>query len=147
MKTPLLRFLHVFMAVVVLLSSMGFGLVEHSCQLRGKRIYSVYNAQPGCPFCKAKANAGTEMPTVTRTDCCKDKARYSKVDTASSLSQLLAKFIKHLTEAVGAGAAAVFVALFNGLFGPAAHVPVAEYVSPPPLSGRTLLAFVQTLLI
>lgn len=146
MKTALLRFLHLFMAVVVLLSSMGFGLVEHSCQLRGKRVYSVYDAQPGCRLCKAKATAA-KTPAIKRTDCCKDEARYSKVDTASSLSQLLAKFIKTLAAGANTGVAAVFVAIFAGLFSLSASESAGHYESPPPLSGRALLAFVQTYLI
>lgn len=146
MNAALLRFLHLFMAVVVLLSSMGFGLVEHSCQLRGKRVYSVYNAQPGCQLCKTRPATESRTPAVKHTDCCKDDARYSNVETASSLSQLLAKFVKTIAEPLGA-AVALLVAFVDGLHGRATSVAVAHYASPPPLAGRALLAFVQTYLL
>lgn len=147
MKTALLRFLHLFMAVIVLLSSMGFGLVEHSCQVQGKRVYSIYRAKPGCQLCKAQTSAATKTPTIRRTDCCKDEARYSRVEATSSLSQLLAKFIKSLSETVGAGVAAVSAVLYGNLLGFLTHIPAVYYESPPPLAGRALLAFVQTYLI
>lgn len=147
MPKLLLRFLHLFMAVVVLLSSMGFGLVEHSCQLRGKRTYSIHDERPGCKLCQVRTQATTKTPTVNRTDCCKEETRYNKVDTTSSLSHQLTKFVKVIGDRFGAGVAAVFVALLNWSFGQQTHVPVADYASPPPLSGRHLLAFVQSFLI
>jgi hypothetical protein len=148
MKLALIRFLHLFMAVVVLLSSMGFGLVEHSCQLRGKRVYSVLDdTQQGCKLCQVRTQAPEQTPTVDRTDCCKDETRYSKVDTTSSLSHLLTKFIKVVSDRFGAGTAAVLVALFNWTFVQQAYIPLASYASPPPLAGRHLLTFVQSFLI
>jgi len=147
MKLALIRFLHLFMAVVVLLSSMGFGLVEHSCQLRGKRVYSVHDSKPGCKLCQVRTQPTDHSPSINRTDCCKDEARYSKVETGSSLSQQLVKFIKAIGEHCGAGMTAVFTTLFNRAFVRQANVPVADYASPPPLAGRHLLAFVQSFLI
>ncbi|NID09458.1 HYC_CC_PP family protein [Fibrivirga algicola] len=147
MKLALIRFLHLFMAVVVLLSSMGFGLVEHTCQLRGKRVYSVHESRPGCKLCQARTQPTDHYPSISRTDCCKDEARYNKVETGSSLSQQLIKFIKTIGEQYGAGVATLFTTLFNWAFVQQANVPVAAYASPPPLSGRHLLAFVQSFLI
>lgn len=148
MKLALLRFLHLFMAVVVLLSSMGFGLVEHACQLRGKRVYSVYTqTESGCGLCAVRASHNVPTTSIQATDCCQDNIRYDKVDTGSSLSQLLAKFIKAVAEPMGAGMAALFMALFDGFFTRLTSVAVVEYESPPPLGGRALLTFVQTFLI
>lgn len=148
MKLAFIRFLHLFMAVVVLLSSMGFGLVEHSCQLRGKRVYSVHDdTQPGCTLCQVRTQAPEQTPTVNRTDCCKDETRYSKVDTTSSLSHLTAKSIKAVSHRFGAGTTAVLVALFNSTFVQQTHVLLADYASPSPPAGRHLLAFVQSFLL
>ncbi|CCH01829.1 hypothetical protein FAES_3822 [Fibrella aestuarina BUZ 2] len=148
MKLALLRFLHLFMAVVVLLSSMGFGLVEHACQVRGKRVYSVYTkAEPGCGLCSVRATHNVPTTSVQATDCCQDSTRYNNVDTSSSLSQLLAKFIKAVTEPMGAGMTALFMALFDGFFAQLAARAVVGYESPPPLWGRALLTFVQAFLI
>ena len=148
MKPALIRFLHLFMAVVVLLSSMGFGLVEHSCQLRGKRIYSINNdTQPGCRVCQVSTQQSDQIAAINRTDCCKDETRYSKVDTTSSLSPLLTKFIKVVSYHFGTGTVAVLAALSNWSFIHQTHVPVAHYASPPPLAGRHLLVFLQSFLI
>lgn len=148
MKLALLRFLHLFMAVVVLLSSMGFGLVEHACQLRGKRVYSVYSeTKSGCGLCATRADRQPSAPSVQATDCCQDSARFSKVDTSSSLSQLLAKFIKTVANVMGGGVAALFTALFEGFLSRLSVSAVVAYEPPPPLSGRALLTFVQTFLI
>jgi hypothetical protein len=146
MKVALIRFLHLFMAVVVLLSSMGFGLVEHSCQLRGKRVYSIHDTKPGCKLCQVRAESTEQGASINRTDCCKDETRYSKVDTTSSLNHLLAKFIKAIGERFRAGEVAVFMALGNWSF-VQQHLPITDYASPPPLAGRPLLAFVQSFLI
>ena len=148
MKLALIRFLHLFMAVVVLLSSMGFGLVEHSCQLRGKRVYSIHDdTQSGCNVCQVRTREPDQTPMVNRTDCCKDETRYGKVDTTSSMSHLLTKFIKVIGDRFGAGTAAILVALFHWSFVQQTHQPVTSYASPPPLAGRHLLAFVQSFLI
>ncbi len=148
MKLALIRFLHLFMAVVVLLSSTGFGLVEHSCQLRGKRVYSVHDdKKPGCNLCRVRTEAPEQTPTVNRTDCCKDETRYTKVDTTSSLSHQLTKFVKVVSDRFGAGTVAVLVALFNWTFVQQTHIPLADYASPPPPAGRHLLVFVQAFLI
>ena len=151
MKLALIRFLHLFMAVVVLLSSMGFGLVEHSCQLRGKRVYSIHedtHTQPGCQHCQVRTQSTDQMATaVDRTDCCQDKTRYDKVETTSSLSHQLVKFIKAVSDRFGAGQAAVWVYLLTWSFVDQTNVPVADYASPPPLAGRHLLTFVQSFLI
>ncbi|RYF71788.1 MAG: hypothetical protein EOO39_13325 [Cytophagaceae bacterium] len=147
MKLALIRFLHLFMAVVVLLSSMGFGLVEHSCQLRGKRIYSIHDSKPGCKLCQVRSATAKQAPSINRTDCCKDETRYSRVDTTSSLNHLLVKFVKVISDRFGTGTASVLLTLLQWSFGQQTNVPVADYASPPPLSGRYLLAFVQSFLI
>ncbi|MEZ0486180.1 HYC_CC_PP family protein [Fibrella aquatica] len=147
MKAALIRFLHLFMAVVVLLSSMGFGLVEHSCQLRGKRIVSVHEEMPTCKFCQVRTQPAEQAPTIGRTDCCKDDTRYTKVDITSSMNHKLASFIKALGDQFGTGITTVFLTLFGWVFTLQANVPAPAYASPPPLSGRTLLVFVQTFLI
>lgn len=147
MKSVLIRLLHLFMAVLVLFSSMGFGLVEHSCQLRGKRMYSVHDTRPDCRLCAVHTAAPDPSPTLDRTDCCKDQTRYSKVDTTSSLSHQLTKFIKVVSDRFGAGTAALLLVLVAWSFIDQTYVAVAAYASPPPLSGRHLLVFVQSFLI
>lgn len=147
MKTALSRFAHLFMAVAVLLSSTGFGLVEHSCQMRGNRVYSIHDAQPVCKLCRVGTEAGEPMPSVKRAACCKVETHYSKVDTGSSLSHSEVKFNKSDQVSGTLSAGTLPPALFGWPIWQQADVPVVRYASPPPLSGRQLLAFMHTLLI
>ena len=53
MKRTLFQFLNLLMACVVLLSSTGFGLLEHSCHIRGTKktvvaAFSKTATQSGC---------------------------------------------------------------------------------------------------
>ncbi len=55
------RLFAIVMAFVVLLSSTGFGLVEHSCMMRGKSVElaALKNASSGCKSCVKKAEVRT----------------------------------------------------------------------------------------
>jgi hypothetical protein len=87
MKSVLFRLLNVSMALMVLLSSMGFGLIEHTCAVRGKRVYSVYESgKTGCHTCLVTHKVARTSASVDRTDCCQNTARYQHVDTNSSLN-------------------------------------------------------------
>ena len=147
MKAALIRLLHVFMAVVVLLSSMGFGLVDHTCQMRGKRTYLIHQHSKACKVCPAEAVDKATGPTIKRTACCVEKARYEKVDVGSSLSHGLAKLINVGTETFGAGFAAVFTALFGLFVFHAAALSAAVCDPPAPPFGRDLLVLVHSFLI
>ena len=148
MKALLVRFLHMFMALIVLLSSMGFGLVDHTCQMRGKRTYLIQQHSEACKVCSPTDDASVSGPVIKRSACCQEKARYEKIETGSSLTHALVKFINPLSNAFGPGlAAAVFSACF-GLF--SVHTvafPGAIADPPVPPSGRALLVLVQSFLI
>ncbi|TAE30811.1 MAG: hypothetical protein EAZ91_09265 [Cytophagales bacterium] len=150
MKRALFRVVNVLMAVVVLLSSTGFGLVEHSCQMRGKKITRVGMEQltcVGCPPAAPKASASSTKPSVKKTDCCEDEQRYENVDVTSSLSQLMAKFFKTVANAVVSGVTMLVAALFNWLFSTDASVVAHSPNAPPDAYGRALLTLVQSFLI
>ncbi len=149
MKRSLFQLFNLLMACVVLLSSTGFGLVEHSCQMRGKKqtvivAFQGVQDKPGC------ATAGEPMPVgkavVKKTECCQDDQRYDNVATTSSLSQQVAKFVKLITETVVAGVVAVLAWLTNWIFDlePSSLLSVA---SPPFPSGRDILTLVRSLLL
>ena len=137
------------MACVVLLSSTGFGLLEHTCQMRGKKktmvvAFSEAKAGPDCESGK-KPMAG-QQTVVDKSQCCQDNHLYENVDVSSSLSQLVAKFVKTVSETFIAGAAMVVAWLVNWVFADeSASVSVAT--SLPSLSGRDILTLVQSLLI
>lgn len=148
MKRELFRILNVVMAMVVLLSSTGFGLIEHSCQMRGKKISRIGVGEPtyaGCP--SDKTASASIQPSVKKTDCCKDEKRYENVDIASSLSQLVAKFFKVVTEAVITSVTVLVTNFISWLFSTDASVVAHSPNAPPAAYGRTLLALVQSFLI
>lgn len=148
MKRALFSLFNLLMACVVLLSSTGFGLVEHSCQMRGKKktivvAFSDVKPQAGC------SSDGQPMPleqtVVKKTDCCQDESSYENVEAQSSLSQLVAKFVKTVTETVLAGVMAVMAYLVEWVFDRESSLSVVE--SPPSPSGRDILTLVCHLLL
>ncbi|GAB4024357.1 HYC_CC_PP family protein [Spirosoma gilvum] len=149
MKRTLFKWFNILMACIVLLSSTGFGLVEHSCQMRGKKktmvvAFSEVKTKPGCQ--SDQQLVSTSGPTIKKMDCCQDDQHYENVDTSSSLSQLVAKFVKVVTETVIHGVVTVLAWLFNWAFTDHSS-SVSVFSSPPSLSGRDILTLVRCLLI
>jgi hypothetical protein len=150
MKRTLFQFLNLLMACVILLSSTGFGLVEHSCQMRGKKktmvvVFSDAKAQTGCA--DQQQTMPSDQTVLKKTDCCQDDQRYENVDVTSSLNQLVAKFVKTLTESVLAGVTVVLTWLVDWIFNKSASVAVNVIDSSPSRSGRDILTLINTLLI
>lgn len=149
MIRALFQLFNMLMACVVLLSSTGFGLVEHSCQMRGKKktmvvAFSDAKPQAGCRI------DGQPMPSkqtvIKKTECCQDVASYENVDAQSSLSQLVAKFVKTVTETVLASVVAVIAYLVEWIFDrKSASLSAVEL--PPSPSGRDILTLVSSLLL
>lgn len=148
MKRTLFRLFNLLMACVVLLSSTGFGLVEHTCQMRGhKKTMVVAFSDVKSQGCATDQQPMPSQQTVVKkTECCQDKHYYENVDTSSSLSQLVAKFVKTVTETVVASFIAVFTWLFELIFADKS-LPISAFSSPPSLSGRDILTLVQSFLI
>lgn len=149
MKRSLFQLFNLLMACVVLLSSTGFGLVEHSCQMRGKKktvvvAFSEMKTQSGCAI--DKQPMPSPQTVVKKTECCQDDQRFENIDVSSSLSQFVAKFVKLVTEAVVAGVAAVLVWVIDVVFAERS-TSVASFTSPPSLSGREIVTLVRSLLI
>ncbi|WP_345266610.1 HYC_CC_PP family protein [Nibrella viscosa] len=150
MKKTLFQIVNLLMACVVLFSSTGFGLVEHSCQLRGKKQFvALHSAEKqGCKACvKAHQTADTGKTVVKKASCCKEEQRFANVDFSASLSQLVAKLLKAITEAAFTGISVVVSWLVNLLFPDELSDSISLFSPPPALSGRELLAFVQSFLI
>ena len=148
MKRSLFQFVNLLMACVVLLSSTGFGLVEHSCQMRGKKKTMVVAfsevKSPGCAT--GKQAMPVQQTVIKKTECCQDDQRYENVDISSSLSQFVAKFVKVVTEAVITGFVAVLAWIIEVVFADKSAA-VSPFSSPPSLSGRDILTLVQSLLL
>jgi hypothetical protein len=152
MKRPLFQLFNLLMACIVLLSSSGFGLVEHSCQMRGKKKVMVVafskNAERtgGCRIGK-HTNPTNNQVTLSREECCQDEQSYENVDVTSSLSQLVAKFAKIVTEAVLTSVAAVVTWLVDWIFDHAVAASTPSVSDPPSPAGRDILLLVQRFLI
>lgn len=149
MKRKLFQLFNLLMTCVVLLSSTGFGLVEHSCQMRGKKktmvvAFSDAKTKSGC------ASDGQSMAprqnSVDKSSCCQDESSYENVDAQSSLSQLVAKFVKTVTETVLAGTVALIAYLVEWIFERESS-SIALVSEPPSPSGRDILALDSRLLL
>lgn len=149
MKRALFQLFNLLMVCVVLLSSTGFGLVEHSCQMRGKKktmvvAFSDAKAKSGCAIDQQSMPA--QQTLVKKTQCCQDDQQYENVDISSSLSQLVAKFVKTITETIAAGIVSVLTWFVQWVFaGKSSSVSI--FPSPPSLSGRDILTLIHSLLI
>ena len=153
MKHTLFRYFNLLMACIVLLSSTGIGLIEHTCKMRGKKVSMAIprETKPGCPVHSKKtfsvSKSASIGPVVKRTDCCKEEQRYENVDFSSSITQLVAKFLKSIADTAEVGMVAVISWLFSDLL-PAETGAAAIRVDAPPLPyGRDLLSFVQSFLL
>lgn len=148
MKRSLFQFFNILMACIVLLSSTGFGLVEHSCQMRGKKKTMVVAfSEVKSSGCATDRQAMPVQQTVIKkTECCQDDQRYENVDVSSSLSQFVAKFVKVVTEAVVTGFMSVLAWIIEVVFA-GKSTAISSFLSPPSLSGRDILTLVQSLLL
>jgi ethanolamine utilization cobalamin adenosyltransferase len=88
MKNIKSRILLIFLANLILFNSFGFGLVEHSCNMRSKKSYSFTNKAScqGCDTHKITTNGKT---TISQTKCCEDK----QSEKPETISEITANFI------------------------------------------------------
>lgn len=149
MKRALFKWVNLLMACIVLLSSTGFGLVEHTCQMRGKKktmvvAFSDAKTQPGCS--SDRQSVPTDQTVLSETQCCQDDQQYENITVSSSLSQFVAKFVKSIAETVIHGVVAVMTWLIQLIFAEKSSTLSAIEV-PPSLSGRDIITLVRSLLI
>lgn len=144
MKNPLQKYFTLFMACVVLVASTGFGLIEHSCMMRGKSVQlaALSKACKGCPVSKKEAT-DQKTPVIKKTDCCKDDASFEKVDVVSSASQLVAKILKSLADGVFSAVRFTFTRLVEWL-APSSGSSSSAVSFSSLFHGRSMLSFVQT---
>ncbi|MGF7219134.1 hypothetical protein GGR92_005316 [Spirosoma lacussanchae] len=86
MRTPLhTRLFCCWLAILVLLSSTGFGMVEHWCQMRG-HTKTLLAAQKECPKpCQADEPEAPVSggPVLKKQPCCKTTLTYEHLDVSS----------------------------------------------------------------
>lgn len=149
MKRPLIhRLFSIWLALLVLTASVGLAVQQHTCRVSGLQTAAVIftPAQHGCPPPAAEqAEAHTTGKALVKASCCEFGAHFHKLDVPSS--ELT--WVKSLVPAVApAWLAAVewpnapMALLLKG----AARWHAGD-TSPPLRAGRTLLAFVCTLVV
>ncbi|WP_259017105.1 HYC_CC_PP family protein [Emticicia fluvialis] len=147
MKQALSRLFSVIMAVVVLLSSTGFGFVEHSCIVKGKSVSLHKNGE----FCCAAKNAKTALPAnkgaiVKKSACCTEEEKYENVEYSSSVSQLVAKFTQSSIDWLKATFTELFKTIIETIF-ESQESSLAQSSSPNPLVGRDIVIAHQSFII
>ena len=154
-KTRPYRYFAVFMAFLVLTSSTGFGLVEHSCMMRGKsvEVAALKKAETGCKMCKPKTTSGVQIASslfvFEKKACCEESHKYQKLEVLCSSSSF-SKILKSLPLGAALGEhmgspLRVFPFFLSSLL-----LSSSNTTSPPLLPknhGRTMLSFVQCFLI
>ncbi|TKT86644.1 HYC_CC_PP family protein [Dyadobacter frigoris] len=154
MKNKLHRSITILMAVLVLISSTGFGLTEHQCLMQGMTMKFVSEKKAdSCKekvvsACCAKSNALKESKKnfLKKTDCCKDQQKFEKVDVVSSIAQLHAKALKMVADG-DLWSVQSFVFLLQEWVYPPAQSSLHTISFSSLFHGRSMLSFVQSFLI
>ncbi len=142
----LFRLFNVFMVFVVLTTSTGFGLVEHTCHIRHKKKVSLVSFdKKSCPACVQKQHPVSSHQSLKKQSCCQEETRYEHVSYTSSITKLAAKFIKMVVEFTAHVTCYLFQLLVNAFRSLISSAFDAQAAIP--LSGRSLLVFVQSFLI
>jgi hypothetical protein len=139
----------ILMAMVVLLSSTGFGLVEHNCMMSGKSVQLVsLGESSGCQGCKKVTSATHEeasYPVFKKKACCDESQKHEKIEVVS-VSPASVKILKSAVNP-----AAFFSQSFRATLGNLQSIAVGQSYLLSSFSslhyGRAMLSFVQSFLI
>ena len=143
MKKILFRTFNVMMAVVVLLSSTGFGLVEHSCTVRGKQT-SLHKNGTACCGKNQQQSTNHQKTTIKKSKCCSEDEKYENVEYSSSASQLVAKFTQNALDWAKTTVITFAKTIVETIL---ENISSSNKSSAVPPSGREILAFIQSYLI
>jgi hypothetical protein len=154
MKKKLHRSITFLMAVLVLVSSTGFGLIEHQCLMRGMSMKFVSEKKAeSCKkklasSCCAKSKSAKDSNKIffKKTDCCKDQQKFEKVDVMSSLSSVQAKALKVWADGILWSVQSIVFLSQEWIYPPVTS-SVATITFSSIFHGRTMLSFVQSFLI
>lgn len=148
MKTTLRNCFTIFMALLILTASTGFGVIEHHCMMRGKSLHLAALQKEGAKGCQQEHSKFpiSDKTSFQKQDCCNDDQSYENIDVSSSLTQWVAKILKVVSDAFIDALVAVFKAIIS-LFSssPDSSSSLSSFSSL--FHGRSLLSFVQSFLI
>ncbi len=143
MKKILFRTFNVMMAVIVLLSSTGFGLVEHSCTVRGKQT-SLHKSGTVCCGKNQQQSNNHQKTTLKKSKCCSEDEKYENVEYSSSASHLIAKFTQNALDWVKSTVISFAKTIVETILENISSSNKSSSSSP---SGREILLFIQSFLI
>jgi hypothetical protein len=144
MKTVFKKVFALFLTVVVLITNTGFGLVEHSCTMRGKKTTIGFKKQTCCPVHK-KQQTTSKQTSFNKKQCCSDESKYENVEYSSSISQLVAKFLNTVVEYAVGAVKFVFQLVLEAVASLISSL--LDSSSSHVLSGRDMLSLTQSYLI
>ena len=143
MKTFLLRIFCLLMAFQVLFASTGFAMYEHFCKIKGAKTYSLTISKKSCCSYKKQNKSDEKQTVLKRAKCCSDQVTYHKISPNASQG--------HKIDFQNLSLVCIPVSI-----GAYTYEQVSENISKnnllysnssPPLSGRDIVIFVQSLLI
>ncbi|SDY31207.1 HYC_CC_PP family protein [Hymenobacter psychrophilus] len=147
MKRPLLhRLFSVWLALLVLTSSVGLAVQQHLCLQSGQRSTDVIfrPARHGCPPVQTADSPHQAEVVPLVKSCCEFGAHFHKLDAASAQLNWAKTSVPALLPAWPTAPFPAFKAA--ALHRAAAHWYAADS-SPPPLGGRALLVRVGILVV
>jgi len=151
LKNLFYRCFTLLMAVLVLSSSIGVGLVENECVMRGKTVNLAFKEKKGCKLCRTSQKektppVGQHAPVYKKQHCCLEKQQLKAVNFQVTTVKQLAKPAKDLTNT---GHFRIFE--YNFLTQRPSDtknaLPAAILSFTSPYFGRSMLSFVQSFLI
>lgn len=148
-KPPFVRIVSLVMTVLVLISSTGFVIVEHSCEMKGKSRTAYFGEREVSSCCGTKVAATDTSPAAEQSSgiqenpCCKEKAVMSPATVVISTE---ASSIQWVVPTASLAIATYFA--FGGKpFSGDAHSANHPYPGPPPVSSSLHKALLCTWLI
>lgn len=151
-KSLVYRFFTLFMAVLVLTSSVGVGLVEKQCSMRGKTVDLVFKEKKkGCKLCRTSKSetsrqAKNEAPVFKKSQCCTEKQELKNVEFRITTAKQLEKPVKDLSGIIPFQGSAADL-LKPVLSGAGDSLPASVHSFTSRYFGRSMLSFVQSFLI
>ncbi|MFB9296955.1 HYC_CC_PP family protein [Persicitalea jodogahamensis] len=148
-KPPFIRIVSLVMAVLLLVSSTGFVVVEHTCEMKGKTLTAHLGDREASSCCGTKVAAADSSPAAKHTSgiqenpCCKEKAVLA---TASAAVSVEASSVQLAAPATVLAFVAYF-ALGGGFSNRDTHPAGHPYAGPPPVSSSLHKALLCTWLI
>jgi hypothetical protein len=145
-KPPFIRIVSLVMAVLLLVSSTGFAVVEHTCEMKGKSLKAHFGKREASSCCGTKIAAAYSSPAAKHTSgiegnpCCKEKAVLATAAAAVSVEA-------SSVQLVAPAPVLAFVAYFahgGGYSHGDTHPAGYPYAAPPPVPSSLYKALLCT---